>query len=75
MNAWSIPFLKFYSSIIIQEMKVLTNKVSDEQIWTWVTLFTESVPQSLREEVKQDSVSKKEILMLSLYDIHRDLCL
>lgn len=38
LNAWSIPFLNFYSSIIIQEMKVLTNKVSDEQIWTWVII-------------------------------------
>jgi len=41
----------------------------------FVTLFTESVPKSQRGEVKQDSVSKKEILIISLHDIYRDLCL
>jgi len=41
----------------------------------FVTLFTESVPPSPREEVKQDSVSKKEKLILSLHDVHRDSCL
>jgi len=41
----------------------------------FVTLFTESLPQSQRGEVKQNSVSRKDILIISLHDVYRDLYL